>query len=456
MVQFTLGVNLAEYDRWRGKKSSFATALRETIPEFFDPDVGSVVRWLPGAEFDESQAEDNMSHAAMDSWYLHHAAFNVFRYARDGDAQARRVFEASLPYLVRVAHRFEYRWPVFFDLRSLDIIRAESVPGAGGETDVAGLYALVMLHAYELLGEPSYLEEAEAALSRLDGLGFELAYQLNMTGFAAEAALRLWKLTGKRIYLELSEVALANIFDNMWLWCCEYGAGAQFRTFFGLFPLRDAPYIAPYEELEAHAKFHDYLALGGDDVRPSLRLLLGEFQKYGLDCCWFFYAALCPTNWWRASHVPEKRNARFRSLWKTCATAGARSERSDKKFTAPACLSCSSRDTISSWRTARRSRIATTPPTTSRLRATARGRCGWVATREERLRFGSSRQARMRRRSRFAFARLPEACGSRCAALCRRKVTPFSRYAAASGWKSNARVRENVAEGATIVGWTQP
>ena len=294
MVQFTVAINASEYDRWRKAKSDLATCLREGISSFFNADLGTVVRWLPGEPFDSSQAEENMNHDAMDSWYVHHALFNLFRFAKEGDERAKAMFRDSLPYAMRVAHRFDYRWPVFFSLTTLDIIRAESAEGKGGETDVAGLYADVMLHAYEMFGDESYLQEARAAMATLSGLGFQLAYQLNTTGFAAEAALRLWKITHDPQYLGLSEICMANLFDNMWLWECGYGRALHYHTFFGLFPLRDAPYIAPYEELEAHAKFNDYLAFGGEDVRPSLQLLIAEFQKYSTERSWFYYPDALP------------------------------------------------------------------------------------------------------------------------------------------------------------------
>jgi hypothetical protein len=294
MVQLTVAVNAGEYDTWRDQQSALSKTLRENAASFFNEDVGSLVRWLPGEPFDDAQADDNMNHEAMDSWYLHHALFNLFRVARDGDARAKAIFQKSLPFMIRVAHRFDYRWPVFFNVDTIDVIRAEAKPGEGGETDVAGLYGLVMIHAYEMFGEAEYLNEAEIAVSRLHGLGFNLAYQRNTTGFAAEAALRLWKMTNKPRYLALSETCVANLFDNMWLWQCDYENARHYPTFFGLFPLRDAPYIAPYEELEAHAKFHEYLSLGGDDVRPALKLLLSEYQKYALDRCWYYYPDALP------------------------------------------------------------------------------------------------------------------------------------------------------------------
>jgi hypothetical protein len=294
MVQFTLAVNVGEYDSWRGRESTLGRHLRGTVPAFYNPDIASIVRWLPGEHFSPDQADDNMSHEAMDSWYLHHSLFNLARLGADDHAAARDLFRKSLPFLIRVARRFNYQWPIFFNLKTLEIIRAEAQPGAGGETDVAGMYALVLIHAYEMFGNTEYLREAEIALDTLHGSGFNLAYQLNTTGFAAEAALRMYKMTRNERYLGLAEICHANIFDNMWLWQCDYGHAKHYPTFFGLFPLRDAPYIAPYEELEAHAKFHEYLALGGDDVRPSLRLLIGEFQKYSLHRCWYYYPDALP------------------------------------------------------------------------------------------------------------------------------------------------------------------
>jgi hypothetical protein len=296
MVQFTVAVNAREYDEWRNEGSTLLKTLRENAASFFNEDLGTIVRWLPGESFEDSQAEDNMNHEAMDSWYLHHALFNMFRIARAGDESAKLVFKKSLPFTIRVAHRFDYRWPVFFNLKTLDVIRAEAKPGEGGESDVAGLYGLVMIHAHEMFGDAEYLREAEVAVSHLHGLGFNLAYQRNTTGFAAEAALRLWKATSKSRYLTLSESCMANIFDNMWLWQCDYENALHYRTFFGLFPLRDTPYIAPYEELEAHAKFHEYESLGGDDLRPSIKLLLSEYQKYALDRCWYYYPDSLPVN----------------------------------------------------------------------------------------------------------------------------------------------------------------
>lgn len=295
MVQLTLLVNLLEYDGWRGAPSTLSSLLLRVIDRFYDPAIESVVRWLPGESFGD-QTEENMNHESMDTWYLYHALFNLSRLATMGNVPAREMLQKSLLFAMRVAHRFDYRWPVFFNLKTLEIVRAEASPGKGGENDVAGLYALLMLHAHTLFGDDAYLAEARCAAETLRNLGFTLGYQMNTTGFAAEAMLRLWNLTHDPRYMRLSELCMANIFDNMWLWRCEYGRAKHYRTFFGLFPLHDAPYLAAYEELEAQAKFHEYLRLGADAVRPSLRFLLAEYQKYNLDRGAYYYPDALPVD----------------------------------------------------------------------------------------------------------------------------------------------------------------
>jgi hypothetical protein len=152
----------------------------------------------------------------------------------------------------------------------------------------------VMMQAWDLTGEQRFLDEAERSAEALEGLGFDLGYQFNNTSFGAGGLLRLWKATGKDIYRDLSYVCLANVVRNFWLWECEYGHAKNYHTFLGLIPLRDAIYLALYEELEALAAFHDYLAIGGDEIPASVRLLLCEFCKYAIDRAWYYYPGHLP------------------------------------------------------------------------------------------------------------------------------------------------------------------
>jgi hypothetical protein len=81
--------------------------------------------------------------------------------------------------------------------------------------------------------------------------------------------------------LDLSYLCLAGIIKNLQLWNCNYGYGKHYPTFFGIFPLNDAPYTAAYEELEVFAALHEYLRLAEDeDIPASFSLLFAEFIRY--------------------------------------------------------------------------------------------------------------------------------------------------------------------------------
>ena len=296
MVQLAVLVPLVEYARSRGESPPLVDALKANLASFFVEELGTIVRWLPGEERLLEGREEHMGPNVMDSWYLHHALLNLSRLAIMGDDEAKRLFLTSADYAIRVARRFEYRWPVFYDVRSLEVLKAETAPGQGGEHDVAAQYAHLMLQAHELTGDRRYIDEAAEAARTLRGLGFRLGYQFNNTAFGAGALIRLWKETGDRTFYVLSLVCLANIVRNLWLWECEYGHAKNYGTFLGLPPLQDAPYLAMYEELEVLAAFHEYLDLAGDDVHPTARILLPEYCKYLLDRAWYHYPAELPAS----------------------------------------------------------------------------------------------------------------------------------------------------------------
>ncbi|MGI6207721.1 MAG: hypothetical protein ACOYEW_05845 [Anaerolineae bacterium] len=291
MVQLSVLLPITDYMDWSDRELPIVDDLKATLPQFYNPEVGSVVRWLPGQEIPTD--EEHMGHDIMDSWYLYHVFLNLSRLAATGDEQARKLFLDSVEFAVRVGQHFDYRWPVLFNLRTLEAIKAEAEPGAGGENDVGALYAQVMLQAHLLTEDRWYIEEAERAAQKLVGLGFKLAYQFNNTTFGAGAMLRLWRETGKEVYRDLSYVCLANTFARCWLWDCRYGH-AKHGVFFGLPPLTNAPYLAPYEETEALAAFMEYLAIAEGDIPDSVRLLVSEYPKYAIDRGWFYYPSWLP------------------------------------------------------------------------------------------------------------------------------------------------------------------
>ena len=294
MVQLTVLLPLLEYADWSGEDIPISRKILEGLPRFFDEEAGVLGRWLPSASHRLDGSEDFSTPEAMDSWYLYHSLLNLSRLAIHGDHSARKLFLDSMDYAIRVAHKFDYYWPVFYNLYTLEVLKAETKEGEGGETDVAGLYAHVMLQAWELTKEECYLEEAKKAARTLKGLSFNLFYQANETLFGAGALLRLWKETGNELFLDLSYQSLANIFNNVWLWECDYGYAEHYKTFFALFPLKDAPYTAVYEELEGLAALHDYLAHYDSDAPEWLKILIPEYIRNLMYRASFYYPPNLP------------------------------------------------------------------------------------------------------------------------------------------------------------------
>ena len=295
MVQLAVLLPLLDYVEWSGQPLEVMDTIKAGLPNFFDKKLGTIMRWLPAAEDQLKGEEEQKVPKVMDSWYLHHPLLNLSRLALKGDAVAKQLFLNSLDFAIRVAHHFDYQWPVFYKMDTLETVKAETAEGKGGEKDVAGLYAHVMLQAWELTKEKRYIREAEAAAKTLEGYGFDIFYQANNTAFSAGALLRLYKITQNELYLNLSYTCLASVFRNVQLWDCNYGYGKNFPKFFSLYPLNDAPYTAAYEEQEVFCAFHDYLKhADGVEILPSLRMLMAEYIRYLVDRCVYYYPPMLP------------------------------------------------------------------------------------------------------------------------------------------------------------------
>jgi len=294
MVQLTVLLPLLEYSDWSKQEIPMTEEILGGLPRFYDEKAKVLVRWLVTEAGKLDGSEDHRKPEVVDSWYLYHSLLNLSRLAIRGDKTAHKLFLDSMDYAIKDAHTFNYRWPVFYDLYTLEVIKAETKEGEGGEADVAGLYAHVMLQAWELTKEARYLEEAKKAARTLKGLGFNMFYQANETLFGAGALLRLWKETGDEQFLNLSYLSLANIFNNVWLWECNYGYAKDYKTFFALFPLKEAPYTAVYEELEGFAALHDYLGHYEGEVPEWLNILVPEFIRNMLYKGSFYYPPNLP------------------------------------------------------------------------------------------------------------------------------------------------------------------
>lgn len=295
MVQLAVLLPLQDYEYWSKKEMPAVKMIKDGIGAFYDEKLGTVVRWLPALADDLDGSEEQLKPNVMDSWYLNHPLLNLGRMALRGDKKSEKLFLSSLGFTIKVARHFKYNWPVFYNMETLEVVKAETAPGKGGEKDVAGLYAHVMLHAWELTKDDKYLSEAKKAAKTLQGKGFELFYQANNTAFSANAMLWLHKITNEPVYLNLSYLCLANVMRNFQLWECNYGYAQHFTTFFGIFPLNDAPYTAAYEEQEVFSAMHNYLIYAeGMDVLPSVSLLLAEFIRYIVQRAVYYYPPNLP------------------------------------------------------------------------------------------------------------------------------------------------------------------
>lgn len=295
MVQLAVLLPLQEYLEWTGEKHRIFDELNNGLQSFYDDKIKTIVRWHPALNDELDHSEEQKQEMVMDSWYLHHPLLNLSRLALKGDKAAEKLFLDSVDYAIRVAHHFDYKWPVFYRMTTLEVLKAETKPGEGGEKDVPGSYAHVMLMGWKLTGEKRFLAEAVKAIRELDGLAFEIFYQANNTTFTAGALVEFYKETGDEWFLRLSYCCLAGLFRNVQLWECNYGYCKNFPNFFAAFPLNDAPYTAAYEELEVYAALSHYMiAAQGIEILPSLQILIPEFIKYAITRMPYYFPPMIP------------------------------------------------------------------------------------------------------------------------------------------------------------------
>src|ERR1700761_8600639 len=172
MVQLAVLLPLVDYIEWTEAELKVMKTIKDGLTAFYNEELGTVMRWHPKAAEKMEAKEEHMKPMVMDSWYLNHPLLNLSRLALKGDKVAEKLFLDSLEFAIKVAHHFHYCWPVFYKMDTLEVVKAETQPGKGGEKDVPGLFAHIMLQAWELTGTKRYLAEAEKSALRLQGSGF--------------------------------------------------------------------------------------------------------------------------------------------------------------------------------------------------------------------------------------------------------------------------------------------
>jgi hypothetical protein len=288
MVQMSIVQAIHDWGKWQGEPHPLEAAFKAGLGKFFDPKLRTLRRYLPNVG-DDKDAD------AVDSWYLYHPLLNLGHLALGGDVPARKLFLKSIDYGIRAAHHFNYEWPIQYKVTDFSVITESAGADGRGQTDVGGVYAWVMLQAFELTDEKRFLDEARAAIDAAMGLRFNINYQANLTAWGAAACMRLWRITDDDRYLEQSYVYLGSFFHNCEIWESEIGLAAHHRNFLGATCLQDAPYMAIYECFDSYAAFEKYLDDSGPALEPAARMLIAEYCKYALDRAWFYYPdALLP------------------------------------------------------------------------------------------------------------------------------------------------------------------
>jgi hypothetical protein len=287
MVQMSVITALHDWGKWLGEPLPLEAELKAGLRRFYDAELGTFRRYLPNV------GEDKNANA-VDSWYLYHPLLNMGILALGGDDDARGMFLDGIDYAVRTAKHFDYRWPIQYDITDFSIIE-ETAPADGrGQTDVGGIYAWIMLQAFELTNDKRFLDEARTAIDKAMGLRFNVNYQANLTAWGAAACMRLWRITNDEIYREQSYVYLASFFHNSVIWDSQIGHAEHYETFLAVTCLQDAPYMAMYECFDTFVAFERYFNDSGPDLEPAARMLLGEYCKYALSRAWFYYPDALP------------------------------------------------------------------------------------------------------------------------------------------------------------------
>lgn len=290
IAQLDVLVPLKRYENLFGELSDLDEILSATLPYFFNRQYQTIVNDYPNEGITEG-----------DSWYTMQLHMGLSALAKMGDSTARNLLLQSIPAVIDLAHNVNYEFPVKFAY-------AGNQPLYGSEPDAVGGYAYLMLDMFELTGDSTYLQEAMNGISRFEGKGFDLMYEVHMSAIGAAACARLFAMTGDSRYLNLSYVALANIFRLTWMWECDYGYGKYYQTFMGLSPMKHSAVITPKEQYETVLYLLEYSQLVGKIVPEFVGQLIQTFVEQSQAILYYTYPPHLPLD------VVHTDTARYGSL----------------------------------------------------------------------------------------------------------------------------------------------
>ena len=252
IAQLSVLLGLREFTAHVSGQHPAATKMIATLdgglPGFYNSFCGTVTNSL--AVGSPSDTEE--------SWYDVTNLISLLHLAQLGDGVARHELLASTPTIIKVARKVHYLFPMQIECPSL-------LTSGPPQKDVAGGYSYLMLGLYKMTHRSEYLKEAQASITKLLGYGFFLSYEVHMTAYGAAAAEMLWQMSKHTIYRRVATVALANFFNSVRLWDCNYGycAHSRYHTYMGVNPLPWSDYIAMREQYESWLAMSAFLSAAG-------------------------------------------------------------------------------------------------------------------------------------------------------------------------------------------------
>lgn len=211
----------------------------------------------------------------QDAWYFIYPFVQATELALDGNDQAKRMVLESAPKLIQVGRAMDYEFSFM-----LDIANNKRANDAYREYDTLGGYAYAMLGCYQFTGDVKYLEEAKRAVEHIRGKGFNFTYEPHFTAITLESLAWLYQLTGDRHYIDLSYIALANLFAMTWLWEPDYGYAASYSLFMGINPVPNADQVAAFEIHNTWWYLSRFYVRAESALPQHIRKLIAEYLKY--------------------------------------------------------------------------------------------------------------------------------------------------------------------------------
>lgn len=289
MCQLNVLVGAQNFENWNGWRPKLSRQLERGVIRFYSQKEDYLRRYLPNVGKDKDAEQ-------IDTWYLFHPLLNLAVLASRGDEAARDLYRKSLRFAIAAARHFDYRFPVLFRASDFKVITQEREPGQTGQSDAPGIYAYVMLDAFEFFGEDEFLEEAKRSLRSVQSLGFKLAYQLNITAVGVAASVRMAKLTGEDEFLDIAHCFAASFFHNAVFWNSEIEHAKNYCTFMGASCLHDGPYMSMFECHESYEAFLKALEDGSEIIPEPLRYLMSEYCRYTMTRAWSYFPAHLPND----------------------------------------------------------------------------------------------------------------------------------------------------------------